>query len=784
MNGIPTESRSSDPTNPRPASRGLLLVPTLVFLATFGPLLLGVRSLFARDFLSFGYPIAVHLREALRHGQWPLWNPLSLSGHPFLAQWNTQVLYPPAWLLMLTPMPWGLNIFNLGHLALGAWGVHRLCTRLQLIPLARVVATAGFAFSGLLLSSLCWPNNIAALGWAPWVLAAGCLTTHPKPTRHRCPPLATLVAIGSLQFLAGAPEIIGLTWLLLPVLNLPPSRRDQARFLAQWLGAIAGVLLLTAAQWLPFLELLRESHRGTAAFSNETAWSLAPQGWINLLTPLAHTVRDRDGVYFQPGQQWLISPYPGIGVVLLGLLTLHLPNTAHPSPQGNPRRLWITAGLSLWVAVGPAGGLYTWIRYLIPAAGMIRYPVKAAIPALLCLPLLAAWGLHQFILTPLPTARRHLRITAGILTILLIGTAILCGRFPATGESIPITLADLATRVVIVTLVAWIMIRLHPGSKTSDHPWLAPAALVMVLSIDLVQGLGHANPVAAPAFLTPGHNTDQVNSPPLEPVPRPGSARVHVSPDAHLLLDRSLMNTPEAAAQIPRLALILNLNLLEGIPKTDGFFSLYLARYRELLARDHTLPDSDRHGLREFLAISHTSRPRQPWVWDPHPLAAGWFHLVSRAEPSTNTLTAVLSSHFDPASFAIVDLEDRAAVSSLDATATGSVALDRFSPQEVVLHTESTGTQLLTMAQCDAPGWLAWIDGQPAPHLRVNHAFQGVVVPAGKHAVVFTYSPASTRIGLTLSLVGILLLTGWIATRRIRKGEEVLLPVNRLDSGT
>lgn len=37
---------------------------------------------------------------------------------------------------------------------------------------------------------------------------------------------------------------------------------------------------------------------------------------------------------------------------------------------------------------------------------------------------------------------------------------------------------------------------------------------------------------------------------------------------------------------------------------------------------------------------------------------------------------------------------------------------------------------------------VAELDGQPAPILRVNHAFQGLVVPAGQHTIVVRYRPA------------------------------------------
>ena len=41
------------------------------------------------------------------------------------------------------------------------------------------------------------------------------------------------------------------------------------------------------------------------------------------------------------------------------------------------------------------------------------------------------------------------------------------------------------------------------------------------------------------------------------------------------------------------------------------------------------------------------------------------------------------------------------------------------------------------------PGWIAEIDGKPAPVLRADVLFRGVEVPPGHHRVVFRYAPFS-----------------------------------------
>src|SRR2546430_14629974 len=179
----------------------------VLLLASFPDVIFGRRSFFTRDFANFGYPLAYHVRQSYRAGQIPLWNPYNFAGLPFLAQWNTLALYPLSLIYILLPLPWSLNFFNLLHLYLGGLGMFCLARRWLRDGRAASVAGVAYAFSGLMVSSLMWPNNMAALGCLPFVLLTG--ERAACKGGKRCLAAALVLA---LQFLSGAPEIIGLTW--------------------------------------------------------------------------------------------------------------------------------------------------------------------------------------------------------------------------------------------------------------------------------------------------------------------------------------------------------------------------------------------------------------------------------------------------------------------------------------------------------------------------------------------------------------------------------------------
>ncbi|MBD3851894.1 MAG: YfhO family protein [Acidobacteria bacterium] len=78
------------------------------------------------------------------------------------------------------------------------------------------------------------------------------------------------------------------------------------------------------------------------------------------------------------------------------------------------------------------------------------------------------------------------------------------------------------------------------------------------------------------------------------------------------------------------------------------------------------------------------------------------------------------------------------------------VSLDLWTrtPTSVEASVECDGPCLVVVAQPWAPGWRATVDGEDVPLVRANIAGLGVVAPAGRHQVEFSYHPWSWRSGV------------------------------------
>ena len=388
----------------------------------FREVLQGGQTFAVRDFGLFSYPVAGYFRESFWRGEWPLWNPLSCCGTPFLAQLNTLTLYPPSLIYLLLPLTWSLPFFCLLHLFLGGLGMYFLAARWSGSRLGGAVAGTLFAFNGLSLNFLMWPSHIATFALMPWVIWLG---QEALECGGRKIILAALAA--ALQVLAGGPETILLTWLLLfalaalsfgkgtllasgsssatggragsPLPAVGGGGQGTARptFLSdilprlvlarRFFGVGCLALCLAAAQWLPFVDLSLHSNRSNQ-FGN-SAWSMPGCGWANFLVPVFQTSPWQQ-IIQQEHQHWTSSYYAGTGAVFLAVMALG---------RSRSWRVWLPGvmlGLSLVLALGDQGLLFTPLRHLFPFLGLFRYPVKFVLATIFALPLLAAAAIGHY----------------------------------------------------------------------------------------------------------------------------------------------------------------------------------------------------------------------------------------------------------------------------------------------------------------------------------------------------------------------------------------------------
>jgi hypothetical protein len=99
----------------------------------------------------------------------------------------------------------------------------------------------------------------------------------------------------------------------------------------------------------------------------------------------------------------------------------------------------------------------------------------------------------------------------------------------------------------------------------------------------------------------------------------------------------------------------------------------------------------------------------------------------------------------------------------------GTVRVTDYTPSRVVVDVDVATPSEVVLTDLSWPAWELTINGRPAAIERVDGMYRGASVDAGQSQLIWTYSPASLRIGAVISLATLLILLGlsaWSWRRR------------------
>jgi hypothetical protein len=741
--------------------RFAVLLGVLIAVA-FPEIVFGQSSFFFRDFGFFSYPLAHYQRECFWRGEIPLWNPLNNCGLPFLAQWNTMVLYPGSLFYLLLPLSWSLSVFCLLHQWLAGVGMYCLARRWTRSSWAASVAGIVFAFNGMTLNCLMGPAHMATISWMPWVVL-GVESAWQRGGKA----LGVAVALGSMQMLAGGPEFVLLTWGILVCLALgellpgPGAAFDRtwllaARTLLLRLGLVIGLISgLTAVQWLPFLDLLAHSQRD-AGFSG-SGWAMPGTGWANLLVPLFHCFPGTQGVFFQDGQWLTSSYYSGVAPLLLACLAVG------GLPSRRVMLLTIVAALGLLLALGENGFLFPWLKTTVPSLGFMRYPVKFVQLSLFAGPLLMA-----FSLVALQVPERvwpRIRVLWGIAALALVamgGIIWFAGKYRMPWDEWSLTWKNALIRAGFLILIVAGLHQLA-RTKTETRRTLTQVSLLLLVWADLMTHVPWQNPSVPRAAMEPGivH---------LSPSPELGQSRVMTSPFAENLRHVTSVTNAMQLFLGYRLGLFCNCNLLEGIAKVNGFYALYPGKIDVVVARLYSSDLPTMAGLCNFLGVSQVTAAGKLMDWEYRP---AFLPLVTAGQQpvfmdDSPTLQALQTPLFNATNTVFLPPEAKAVV-SCRGKETVRLTAYRFASHRLSVEVEAPASSMLVVAQSYYHNWHAYVDHRSVALWRANYAFQALEVPPGHHRVELVYEDRAFRLGMLMSLGSALCsFVGWRKVRETR----------------
>jgi hypothetical protein len=700
-----------------------LALPVLILLPSLGAFSYPVSSGYS-DIPVAHYPNAVFLRQAVQtYHVVPLWSPSILSGYPFAADPLSGLWYPPGWLVLLLPLPFGFNFAIALHLVWGGMGMYALLREEGLGHAAALLGAVGFAAMPKLFAHYGAGHLtlLYAVSWTPWLLAAEArrATRDDRPSRlgWRSALILALIFLADPRWVVYA----GAAWVayrLIParaVVRLRTTLKDRAAEFLSTAEEIALAGLLAAPLALPLFEYARLSTRNDLQPVDVFALSLPPASLLGLLFPTVKITHE-----------WVL--YPGsiiLTLAILGVLWVVLHRRG---------RFWIALILaSTLFSLGANIPPLDWLARL-PGLDLLRVPPRALFLAGMGWSALAAsaveWVMTGFTAGEKKKAGMLLIWVSGFIVMLAVGIWALTRSFTAS----------LAWGAGLTILASACLGFYLAGRLPANYCY----GIILLLCLAELWWVDRQMFTTRPAEVVLSEN---------EAVARylkaqPGMFRVY-SPSYSLPQQTAARFGLEQADGVDPLQLreyTAFMDQATGVPRTGysvtvppqigGDPAVANAAYRPNLALLALL--NVRYLVSEY---DLTSAPGEPEL--------ALQTQIGRTRIYENTLAY-------PRAWVLPNKPG-------GDTGMLKAEIVIWNPNEIVIQARGPGT--LVLSEVAYPGWVVRVDDQKAALETWSGLLRGVEIGPGLHRVVMSFHPLSVYLGLATGGLGWLVVI-WLVYRR------------------
>jgi hypothetical protein len=757
---------------------GLLVVGVLV-LCFCRDLVFTGKVPFFRDLVTYFYPLRFTLYQSYHTGTLPLWNRHMAMGFPFLAEFQSGVLYPPHLFLALFPFFTAIRLLFIFHFLLAGVGTYKLFRHWDYPVYLSIIGALLFSLGGTTVALTNLLNHFQTAVWLPWLILYWDQFLKTLSWRQ----LVTLVIVTASAFLAGSPEIFVLSMVLVFVASLGSQSKPRLPFSKTLLFFISVHLLILAVvmvQALPTGELFFESRRQQAIPTIEAFyWSLKPASLLNLffidkeITPdFAVGLRP----FWATDVPFLISHYIG-AFSLFGIALWFC--------FASLREKGVLLGLlffSLILAFGSYTPIYPFLSRALPVIGTIRFPEKFFFFSFALLVYIATRGGKLF-LHEQQRSEKKAFVVMSVICAIWVGVY-LYFRFDVasiihfvgivgdanskvSAELIANILSNMERQVVLSCGIFGLLIL---GKTKRIREVLFVILLASIVFIDIAWANKDYLFVLAPDFVQKSPrvlqmvdgNTSRLFYYPAGHNLHPGSVTVRGQPTFRDATALSIEN------------LLPNTGLFYGLDYMQDIDALGRKPYSDFLRFANDL-DFDRQlrllrlcnvgyllSFRELSAKGITRVGTFPqfysWLYriNGNMPRAYVVSKVRTVKDSAGVLPTLSDPAFDPNTEVVLEGDGVIKKSSHSLQAMSKMLRYEDSVAEIQVATNEDAFLVLTDSYY--PGWRAYVDGNEVKILRANHFFRGVAITQGTHWVEFRYEPLSFKIGFTVSMLTVLCL--------------------------
>lgn len=707
-------------------------------------------------------------RDALSHGEWPLWNRYSLCGEPLLGQGQSMFGDPFNFLTIAADSAaWSWDVRFLLARWIFAFALGVCVWRLTRHLGAALLVTLSSAFIGFYTYRIIHPSNFSVC-YAPLLLLAWIVFLQAPTPRKQAFGLLGLLAAHWLVLTSGTVkeaymmmagmDLAGLALLAL----LPEAAGRHWRLLGLASAAGAVFLLISTPVWLTFLTTWKHSF---TSYDQPHAYALTLSHVIGFFDDMFYRQTVKDENILAPSLNFLL---------MLGILWW----LTHPG-------LWFRqrAGAALALAAVPP---------LCLAFAIVPIPVILKIPFInnighlgntfssVLLPLGAVLGGCGFA-AALPRLREA-GWWNGVARI-AVALAILATLYFATSTQFP--KSQFFTAYVIAALLGLLALLLGPRWADARRPGLLWVALLVGLPLLHWRHTLFAETELSRYAFTPGRRAD-----------------LHATSATATALDRMRTAPGRVVGWGNNLFPSYNTALRwESLYGVDAVRNQYYQEFAQAFGLERVWiwdalnRESDAARLfpaHDVLNVTHyLGTRREP------PLLIPGIDLIDRqdlelyARPAAwprAFFTDRLRTYTTPDEFAALvrsgDGRPFAAIPAGDPAQTGWPAGSggtitpareyQLTPNGTAFTVTASGPGVAVLTETYyAEDFRVTVNGQPQPCFRVNHAFRGIRLPAaGTYRISYKYWPEHFTLSLWLSAAGLLLAAaGWWRLARSRTAE-------------
>ncbi len=755
---------------------------------------------FFRDLGPYFYPMKFTLAQSLKAGEFPLWDRHMGMGYPLMADFQSSPFYLPHLFYLLFPFFAAVRVIFLFHYLLAAAGAYLLLRQWKYPVYLALIGALLFALGGITVSLSNLLNHFQAAVWLPLILLFG----EKAFERATWKNFVCFSFVLSCQFLAGSPEMYGMTVALLVLDGIRLKREAAATTYGRIIMVVAAALLLVIAaamaQVLPTAELLSQS-RGSRyiGYGEATLWSLQPFNLINLFildkgveTALTGGIE----LFLARETPFFVTYYMG-ALALVGVILW-----ASYASKREIAVLGVLIALSIIVALGNHTPVYWYLFWYVPLFRLFRFPEKLFFFANALLLLVVLRGLYGFVRRDYTLPWRSV-LALGFLCVGFAGTYLFFRFEPvylarlinwATGSHTPISELSSASGVLVSLERQTVLTIAAAGLVILRAKALLRTSAFTALFVGLVFGDLASAHAPYQYLLDPASITTQPKI--LSPVALGVHRIFYHPPGGNLHPNYIVLLRRPRFEEVPRLIfgnLMPNAGVFDDIDYMQEIDAMGRWPYITFLDVAPALTPDARYRLLGALNVKYlvALKPLEAGeikLVAEFPQYPSWLYRIERVVPRTyivpdwmvekdaeKTLETLARADFDPRAKAL--LAEAPAAPVPEKRSGGVATITHYANQKVTIHASLAASGLLVLADAYFPGWRVYVDGREDKILRTNLFFRGVLLPPGEHVVEFDYAPRSFTVGAAVSaatIVIVLLVSIVVGRRRSPSGGAAL----------